>query len=796
MASERDGPSEQQDRNEHQAPSGADEGEGSGYDDALGGHGEVEGPVPLASLEVPLPGDAPPLTEAVEVEVLLRIDTSGQVVEVQLLRGAGDPWDTAVLEASRSFRFEPARLGGAAVEVEVPFVQRFLPTAPEPARLFGRLVERGTRRAIADATIEVRTEEGRWETRSAGDGSFSLEVPPGDARVVVVGAGYERFTVSEALRAGDALEVRYLVDRSSYDPYETVVVGTLVREEVSRVSLGERELQRVPGTFGDPFRVVDTMPGVTQMMSLVSYPIVRGSNPGTSGFLIDGVRVPQLFHYLAGPAVVHPSFIERVDFFPGNFPVEYGGYTGGIVDGITRRSRPGESTVDLGLDLFNSSLFVREPTAWGGLTFAGRYGYPGLLLEAFSGGEIDTSYWDYQARLDGGGGRNRFTIFAFGSHDRLETPDTLGGTTFHRLDLRYRTGTDESHDLYRVTFGFDRSFTPQFHLDTLSIDPRARWQRRLSPVVSLRMGADVALRSSFGSAELDDGLRVNSSFALAGLFFDTPLHLTEDFVLTPGLRVDAYDGGGARQVAFDPRLGARYRLLRDESRELWLKGGVGLYHQPPRFLIPIPGADDMALDMGLPGSVQTSGGAELHLATGWDIDAQLFYSHMDPILLEPALLPEVEGDDDPLELLKPKTGRAYGLELLLRKRASGRFFGWLSYTLSRSERLEDGAWSVYDFDRPHTLQAVAGVRMPRDWEIGARFQVQSGRPIREVEGGYRRLPPFTRLDLRIDRRVVYNQWMLDFYVDLINVMLTEEPLGDEQTPLRYLLPTVGFRAVL
>src|SRR5690606_36027563 len=145
--------------------------------------------------------------------------------------------------------------------------------------------------------------------------------------------------------------------------------------------------------------------------------IVRGANPSTTGILLDGVRVPQLFHYLAGPSVIHPAFIDRVDFYPGSFPLDYGGYTGGIVDGITRRARPDERAVDIGLDLTNTSLMLRQPvfgetTA----TVAGRYGYPGLLLSTFSE-DAFASYWDYQARLDGSVGKGKWTTFVFGSYD-------------------------------------------------------------------------------------------------------------------------------------------------------------------------------------------------------------------------------------------------------------------------------------------------------------------------------------------------------------------------------------------
>ena len=142
------------------------------------------------------------------------------------------------------------------------------------------------------------------------------------------------------------LRVKYLVDSKTWGKYESIVRAPTDRDEVSRTTLSGPEITRMPGTFGDPFRVINVLPGVTSVMSLLPLPIVRGSSPGTTGLLLDGVRLPLLFHLLAGPSVVHPELIDRVDFYPGGFPVTYGGYTGGIVDGITRAAKPGEHRID------------------------------------------------------------------------------------------------------------------------------------------------------------------------------------------------------------------------------------------------------------------------------------------------------------------------------------------------------------------------------------------------------------------------------------------------------------------
>src|SRR5262249_32402404 len=61
-------------------------------------------------------------------------------------------------------------------------------------------------------------------------------------------------------------------------------------------SLGRAEVRQIPGTFGDPFRAIETMPGVTPIVSGLPFFFIRGAPPGDAGYFLDGVRVPYLFH--------------------------------------------------------------------------------------------------------------------------------------------------------------------------------------------------------------------------------------------------------------------------------------------------------------------------------------------------------------------------------------------------------------------------------------------------------------------------------------------------------------------
>ncbi len=98
-------------------------------------------------------------------------------------------------------------------------------------------------------------------------------------------------------------------------PVEVSVVGER-REELGSTHIPRNETRLIPGAFADPFRVVEILPGVAPIVSGLPYFTVRGAPAGDVGYFIDGIRVPLLFHVGAGPSVIAPALVDRVDLFP------------------------------------------------------------------------------------------------------------------------------------------------------------------------------------------------------------------------------------------------------------------------------------------------------------------------------------------------------------------------------------------------------------------------------------------------------------------------------------------------
>jgi len=824
----------------------------------------LEPPKLVTRTAITYPANAPKHEAPITVRVSFKVGPDGKVTTVRRLGKAQPPFDQAVMKGVRGFGFIPARYKGKPVAVIIPYAHTFLPPpkkqrsaakgAPLNCELRGKLREKGTRLPVKRVTVAVRAAGRTVTTLSNKRGRFRLKVPCGNARVTVHGRGYLAFLQRERLAPNQRLAVGYMVEREHYDPYEIVIYGEQRRTEIARTTLRGKEMTQVPGTFGDPFRVIQTLPGVASVMGLLPFPVVRGASPGSTGFLIDRVRVPLLFHLLAGPSVIHPDFLDQVDFYPGGFPVPYGGYTAGIVDGRTRRSTKGEKLLDFNLNLLQSGALVRWPIPGTNMTgtAAGRIGYPGLIM-SLATDEASLSYWDYQLRLDGGTRKSGFTVFAFGASDEVKglpadadpnDPDVelepVLRLSFHRLDLRYLHSTGKLEGQYRLVGGIDDTLAGEGGgVRTLIGRTLLRWRYKQSKELHVMAGLEGSPRdTSVIEATSEQGEQADlrkftedlSKFYVLSAWSEALWRPTEDWMVRPGVRTDMRYDGNTSRVSADPRVLFRYRLgtaglaadatatARDDE-VLWIKGGVGVYHQPPRFFLPVPGVDQMPLRFGLLQAVHTMLGFEAPLPHQFSVDAQVFYNHMDPVIFDLEINPtladvrvqapenkpgevpdEVEVDQDfegyLAEVLKGQKGRAYGFELMLRRRSRTGIYGWLSYTLSLSERLKEGKWAPFDFDRTHLLNVVMGIPLPRNWEIGGRLQYQSGTPATTTYGyNSARVDGFMRIDVRIDKRAVWNKWLLDFYVDITNIALFPEEVGAGNI-IRYVLPTVGFRARL
>lgn len=283
---------------------------------------------------------------------------------------------------------------------------------------------------------------------------------------------------------------------------EVIVVGDQPRADKT---LGRADVRQLPGAFGDPFRAVEALPGVTPIASGLPYFFVRGAPPGNVGYFFDELSVPLLYHGAAGPGVIHPAFVEEVNLYPAAYPAKYGRYAGGIVEGELARPEQrwrGHASVRL----LDAGGFVEAPLADGraNLMLGGRYSYTGLLLSAFSS-DVNVGYWDYQALgTYAFGPSDELSLLAFGSHDYVAGVDGKGNDvellnlTFHRARAKYTKLVSPRTRLSASLVGGtnrtglnDDVYSQPWHIVGHTLGGRITADHQLAPSVAVQVGADV-----------------------------------------------------------------------------------------------------------------------------------------------------------------------------------------------------------------------------------------------------------------------------------------------------------------
>lgn len=560
--------------------------------------------------------------------------------------------------------------------------------------------------------------------------------------------------------------------------------------------MSRAEVRLLPGAFGDPFRAVEALPGVTPIASGIPYFFVRGAPPGNVGYFLDGIRVPLLYHLGLGPSVVHPAIVDRVDLYPGGYPAQFGRFAGAIVSGETRQPRPdvnGEAQVRL-VDA-GAMLEVPFDGGRGSALAGGRYSYTGLLFSVVQS-QIQLDYWDYQTRVSYDvTPADTLTLFAFGARDFLGDKSngpttTLVDTTFHRVDLRYDRKLGAGSTFRQaVTFGYDLTGFEGGSVSDMLFATRSELKYTLSPTATLRAGLDASvdlIDSSLDVSEIGSQIPIDLSTRLdfaAGVYADAVVKVDDRLEITPGLRADVYASDGERggtAWAIEPRLSSVLHI----ARWLRLVQAHGVASQRPSFFLPGPGfAPD--LGGGLQRSFQTSAGVEADLPL--DIEAKVVFFRSAFFNMTDAF-----GTSTFTDLVTPEVfdqrslGSAIGMEVSAKRRLTKRLGGFLSYTLSSSER----AYAQYRLragtNRTHVLNAAVGVDLGRGFRAGARVVFYTGFPniVRGPTPGSVKidtgvdLPPFFRLDGRLEKRwsLGKTRW-LSLVLEMQNTTLSTENLG-------------------
>jgi len=795
---------------------------------------------------------------AAAVVVDIDIDASGNVEGVSVAQSAeptGYGFDEAAIAAAEQLKFEPARVDGEAVPVRIGYRFGFEPRLVEPTpvappepdtgepaeappsgELWGTLKERGTRLPLVGIKVTVfrgaGSEAEGFETETDGEGSFRFNnLGVGVWRVLADPEGYYPVRETESLHAGERTSSRYLIERRSYNKYDVIIESQRVHREVSRSVIDARQAERIPGTFGDVLGVVQSFPGVAR--TVANQLVVRGSAPEDSKVFLNGAAVPLLYHFGNLRSVMPAGMVENVQFYSGNFSVEYGRVTGGIVDIELRDLQPKKVGGYADLNIFDGGAYLQAPLGEDfALAVSARRSYIDLFLGAGAANQrvVQPRYFDVHtlASYRPNPKHHARMLFMFSgdrrelySDEQPDTPEEVEVIRFFRTMAEYRyVPSDRFENELKVSFGRDW-VDSEINVALDETDPFSDivyYQTHLRDAARVRLGRYFALR---GGVDLllehtDQSLRMapavleghhevgdpqpgdvevgtdaptiqpltSSSKGTAyssAAFAELEITPHETTLLLPGLRLDHFSR--TDEFSVSPRFTARQKI-----GERWaVKGGVGLFTQEPPY-----NETDASLgnpDLGLEKAMHYSAGVVALPRPHINLGVTGFYKTLHNLVSAPA----ATADEDGPRYTNGGEGRVIGMEVSARHRLTNNFFGWLSYTLSKAERRDDGAaaYRRFDHDQTHILTLIGSYQLPRNWEIGTRFRFVSGNLYTPVvsavyDADAERYVPvsgapnsdrhkhFHQLDLRIDKRWIYKKWTLNAYLDIQNVYSRRE----------------------
>jgi hypothetical protein len=672
----------------------------------------------------------------------------------------------------------------------------------------------------------VRVKDAKIGARTNAYGFYSISLPKGKYTILTSYVGYDNYSKDVDIQLDTKLEIE--LKQSSKTTQEVVVTSqkednNITEIEMSTIKVEMAEIKKIPALLGevDVIRSIQLLPGVSTVGEGATGFNVRGGSIDQNLILLDEAPIYNSSHLFGFFSVFNPDAVKDVKLVKGGIPAEYGGRLSSILDVRLKEGDNKEFDVTGGIGLIFSRLSVEGPIVKdkGSFIIAARRSYIDVLAKPFLSGDLkDAQFNFYDLTLKAN--------YSVSDNDKLYLSAYFGRDVFgagfkfnwgnYTTTLRWNHLFSDKLFLNSTFFVSDYDYSLQFgntNDDVFRNDSRIQnysfkpdFTFYLNPDNTMKFGGQTTFfkftpgLGTFSSQGLTNNISLQNRYGLeSAIYLDNEQKLTDDLTIQYGLRLSSfqYMGSGtayefndttaglrrtpvsqkdyglydviSSYMNLEPRFSANYLIDGESSIKLSYNRMSQYLHlvsnttastpldvwTPTTNNIPPEIADQVALgyfknfnDNEYEASIETyykQSTGQVDYING----ANLFLNQL------------IEGD-----LLIGK-GRAYGVELYLRKR-KGALNGWISYTLARSERLVDGIngndWFANRFDRLHNLNIVANYDLTTTWNFSANFVFQSGTPATfptnriEVQGNViphnsfdrrnnYRLPAYHRLDL-------------------------------------------------
>ena len=647
-------------------------------------------------------------------------------------------------------------------------------------------------------------------------GFFSVTLPEGEYSFVFSYIGYQ--TIKKKILLNKDVHANFSLALREVKLEEIHITGQpknpVSQNEIGTVRLDVKELSTIPVLFGeqDILKSIQLMPGVSPVGEGNSGFYVRGGNPDQNLILLDDAPVFNPSHLLGFFSVFNSDAIRDVKLYKGGVPARYGGRASSVMDIRMKEGNMKDYQVSGGLGLISSRLMAEGPILQNKSSFmiSGRRTYADLFLPLSNDEKIkDNRLYFYDLNLKTNlivNNNNRIFLSGYFGRDVLRAKDFGFSWGNKAGSLRWNHQFSPSlfanttlviNDYsYKTEGNIDGKFSLDAGINDLSIKQDYAWS--LVNRLTFLFGFNSVLHH-FKPGEVMSNSKNIQSFHIPekdgwenAVYLFSEFQLTEKVNIGTGLRLSAFSrlgpgtensyGNTGNIVKTDTfgsgRLYRNYSGFEPRFNLTWLTSDLSSvkvgYNRMSQYIHLLSNSSaGTPVDYWLPSSnnikpqfvSQISAGYFRQLGSGGvnfsvegyykDMKNQIDYRNNADVFLN---------ENAEAELLFGK-GRSYGLEFLCKKE-TGALTGWISYTLSRTEKrfdeINDGAWYPARQDRTHDISVVANLKSSKKLSFSATWVYYTGNAITFPSGKYEiggsvvsyytsrngyRMPAYHRLDL-------------------------------------------------
>ncbi|MBK7389605.1 MAG: TonB-dependent receptor [Bacteroidetes bacterium] len=665
-------------------------------------------------------------------------------------------------------------------------------------------------------------------------GFYSLTLPEGKYHIICSFIGYITDTMFINLNANIKSD-RFLSDNALLMK-EVIISADKQDDNIRKTEIGVQkidiiEVAKLPVIFGekDILKTIQLLPGVKSAGEGNSGFFVRGGTADQNLILLDEASVYNASHLLGFFSTFNSDALKDVTIIKGNSPAQYGGRLSSVLDVKMKEGNNQNYTVSGGLGLIGSRLSVEGPIVKnkGSFIVSGRRTYADAFLKLTEEYKENSLYfYDFNIKanyiindknkifLSGYTGRDKLGFGAFGVDwgnktgtfrwNRLINPKLFSNTSVIYSDYSYKGIITSGESTLNIKSQIiDWTIKQEFQYYPNSKNSiRFGFNSSYHTLIPTRFGGNVinepakAARHSFDNAifanntmeitkmlTLDYGLRLSSYTILGG---DT-YNIYDKGVLKDSIVLESGEFGKS-YYNIEPRL--QFNVIINEKSSF--KGGYARNAQHLHLLSTSVSSSFTDQWIGNSYNIKPEISDQLSLGyfrnfndNKYQCSIETYYKNLQNQVdykngADINSAPDLES-----ELLFGK-GRAYGVEFLIKK-TQGRFTGWISYTLSKTERkfdaINDNEWYNAKQDRTHDFSVVALYDLTERWSLSALFVYNTGNATTFPSGKYDvggntlfyyterngyRMPAYHRLDFgatytKLHKKKYESSWNFSLY---------------------------------